>query len=807
MLNGRRPDLTDRSTPSTSKDYPMFTLPGKIRLIVVTVQVQGVDLPMELDTGASPSLISETTYSNLSSTLGPLTPSNFTLTTYTGEKIFPLGSINVQVNYQSQGASLPLLVVPGDGPTLLGRNWLEEIKINWSDIKLLNTFSTLEQVLDQHSVVFISSIGRLKEITAKILVNPEARPRFLKARPVPYSLKEKVIKELQHLQDLQVITPVKHSDWAAPIVPIVKTDGSIRLCGDYKVTINPALIPDTYPLPRVDDLFTALSGGKIFTKLDLSHAYLQVPLDDSSKKYTTINTPKGLFQYERLPFGISSAPSIFQRIMETLLSDLPHVCVYLDDILISGTSEADHLQNLHLVLQQLENAGLTLKKSKCKFRVSSVEYLGHIIDANGLHPSESKVKAIRDAPTPTNVTELKSFLGLLNYYHKFLPDLSTILAPLHQLLRKDAKWIWSQTQDKAFQHSKSLLQSSSLLVHYDEKKPLILSCDASPYGLGAVLSHQMENNTEKPIAFTSRTLTTTEKKYSQLEKEALAIIFAVRKFHDYLYGRNFTLYSDHKPLQYILGESNQIPTPTLPRIQRWAITFSTYSYTIKHKPGTQLANADALSRLPLPDTPKFVPVPADIKLLLNHLAESVIHAPQIKTWTDQDPILSCVCRLVLTGWSSSIHSPELQPFTQCYTELSVIDGCLLRGSRVIIPPQGREYVLSQLHDTHPGISRMKGLARSYVWWPGLDKDIENVVKHCNTCQTHLPTPPQTIIHPWEYPSTPWTRVHVDHAGPFLGKYFFLLIDAYSRWMEVHIVNSTSAESTINILRHIFSMHG
>ena len=160
--------------------------------------------------------------------------------------------------------------------------------------------------------------------------------------------------------------------------------------------------------------------------------------------------------------------------------------------------------------------------------------MGHIIDANGLHPSESKVKAIRDAPMPTNITELKSFLGLLNYYHKFSPDLSTTLAPLHQLLRKDAKWIWSHTQDKAFQQAKSLLQSSSLLLYYDEKKPLILCCDTSPYGLGAVLSHQMENNTEKPFAFTSRTLTTTEKKYSQLEKEALTIIFAVRKFHDYM---------------------------------------------------------------------------------------------------------------------------------------------------------------------------------------------------------------------------------------------------------------------------------
>ena len=796
------------SYSSSQEDYPLFTLPGKTRPIVVAVQVQGVDLPMELDTGASLSLISETTYSKLSNILNPLTQSNITLTTYTGEQIFPLGSIDVLVKYQSQTMTLPLLVVPGDGPTLLGRNWLEKIKLNWSDIKLLNSdFSTLEQVLERHTAVFTTNIGKLKDITAKIQVSPEASPRFFKARPVPHTLKEKVIKELQHLQDLHVITPVRHSEWAAPIVPVVKSDGSIRLCGDYKVTVNQVLLPDTYPLPRVDDLFAALSGGKVFTKLDLSHAYLQVPLDDPSKKYTTINTPKGLFQYERLPFGISTAPSIFQRIMENLLSDLPHICVYLDDILISGTDHKDHLQNLHIALQRLETAGLTLKKEKCKFLVPSVEYLGHVIDENGLHPSESKVKAIKEAPIPTNITELRSFLGLLNYYHKFLPDLSTILAPLHQLLRKEAKWVWSTAQDKAFKQTKSLLHSSSLLVHYDEQKPLVLSCDASPYGLGAVLSHQMNDNTEKPIAFTSRTLTTPEKKYSQLEKEALAIIFAVRKFHDYLYGRHFTLYSDHKPLQYLLGQSRQIPTPASPRIQRWAITLSSYSYTIKHKPGTQLANADALSRLPLPDKPKFVPIPADIKILLNHLSDSIIKAPQIKTWTDQDPVLSRVRKLVQTGWSPSIKATELQPYSHCYTELSVIDGCLLRGSRVIIPPQGRQQVLSQLHDTHPGTSRMKSLARAYVWWPGVDKDIEQLVKQCEICQTHRPSPPQSVIHPWECPSAPWIRVHVDHAGPFLGKNFLLLVDAYSRWIEVHIVDSTSAESTIKTLRQIFSIHG
>ena len=317
----------------------------------------------------------------------------------------------------------------------------------------------------------------------------------------------------------------------------------------------------------------------------------------------------------------------------------------------------------------------------------------------------------------------------------------------------------------------------------------------------------MADGSERPIAFASRTLSSAEKKYSQIEKEALAIIFGVKKFHDYLYGRHFTLYSDHKPLQYLLSESKQIPILASSRIQRWALTLAAYSYEIKHKPGKQLANADALSRLPLPDQPKSVPMPHDVVLLLNHISDTIVHASTIKEWTASDPVLSRVCKLVQTGWISDETSPALQPYFQCYAELSVIDGCLLRGSRVVIPPQGRPSILSQLHDTHPGISRMKNLARAYVWWPGLDKDIEDKVKKCVTCQISCPAPPQAPVHPWECPSSPWTRIHIDHAGPFMGKTFLIIVDAHSRWLEVEIVSSTSAEATIQVLRKLFATHG
>ena len=265
----------------------------------------------------------------------------------------------------------------------------------------------------------------------KLNVDSNATPKFFKARSVPLALKGKVEAELDKLESMGIISPVQFSKWAAPIVPVLKHNGAVRICGDYKVTINQASLVDTYPLPRIDELLANLSGGKYFSKLDMSQAYLQLPLDKQSREYVTVNTPKGLYEYNRLPFGVSSAPSIFQRTMENLLQGIKGVSVYIDDILISGSTVEEHLQTLDKVLERLNNAGLRLNKYKCFFLRSWIKYLGHIIDKDGLHPTKEKVQAIREAPTPRNVGELRSFFGIINYYSRFLPNLSSKLAPLY----------------------------------------------------------------------------------------------------------------------------------------------------------------------------------------------------------------------------------------------------------------------------------------------------------------------------------------------------------------------------------------
>lgn len=385
-----------------------------------------------------------------------------------------------------------------------------------------------------------------------------------------------------------------------------------------------------------------------------------------------------------------------------------------------------------------------------------------MIDSNGLHPSPSKIDAISHAPTPRNITELKSFLGLINYYCKFLRNLSMLLSPLYGLLKQNIPWQWSREEETAFRKAKELLTSPLVLTHFDPTKELLLMCDASPFGVGAVLAHRMQDGTDKPIAYASRTLSSAEKKYCQLEK-GLAIIFGVKRFHQFLFGHKFTVLSDHQPLKYLFSEARPVPVMASSRVQRWALMLSTYDYKIQYRPGSKMANADALSRIPLPNCPETVPTPGDLVFLVNHLSNSIVTADQIRSWTETDPLLAQVYQQVQQGWSFTDPDTLMQPYYRRKDELSIHHGCILWGTRVIIPPAGRSIILDQLHEAHPGITRMKQLARSFVWWPGLDQDITKQVEQCTSCETNRNIPAKAPVHPWEWPSRPWARVHLDQC--------------------------------------------
>ncbi|XP_061385257.1 uncharacterized protein K02A2.6-like [Danaus plexippus] len=624
----------------------------------------------------------------------------------------------------------------------------------------------------------------------------------MRARPLAYALREPVERALQqHVRD-GILTPVERSDWATPIVPIVKKDGSIRICADYKITLNKVLEIDRYPLPKVEDLLVRLHGGQRFSKLDLSQAYAQFVLDDS-KKYTVINTHRGLFMYNRLVYGLASSPGIFQRRLEELFADLPRVGVFLDDVIITGETKREHMENLHKVFDRLEKYGLRVKKEKCEFFAKSIHYLGHIISEKGVHTCPNKVKAILDTRAPSNVSELRSFIGMVMYYSKFIKNISTLLAPLYRLLKSGEKFVWSRECQDVFGKVKERLTSAEVLAHYSTELPLVVTADASSVGVGAVLAHETTAG-ERPVAYASRSLTDAERHYSQIDKEALAIVFAIRKFHQYLYGRKFVLRTDHKPLTHILGDKVGIPIMAASRLQRWAVLLSGYNYTIEYVASSKNC-ADALSRLTI-CTNKSNP---GTEITYSNFVETFLPVTnsEVRKMLSKDPILSRIKYYVESGWPLTCSDEKLKPFFIRKNELYIEGGCLMWGYRMVIPESLRKLVLKQLHSSHMGIIKTKSWARSYVWWPGIDQDVEGQCRACDTCAQEADAPPRASPTPWPYHLQPWSRLHIDFLGPIRGLTFMVMVDSTSKWLEIFEMKSTNATSVIKVLRTTFARFG
>ncbi len=778
---------------------------NKMDEITVKVELEGVATNFILDTAASVSIIGETFYNEKLSHL-PLRSTKVKLKSYSGDIIPVVGEIKVKVTYGEQSVFLPLIVAQGRKVALFGRSWLSDLKLNWSSLFSVRCDDTDDDVLKRECFGRYKSIfegqGLIKDFKADVRVKSDSPPKFFKARPVPYSLRDKVEEELNRLEREGIVKKIENSEWAAPIVVVPKADSSIRICGDYKVTINQAIEDNVYPIPSAEDLFAKLAGAEVFTKIDLASAYNQVELTDEAKKLLVVNTHKGLYEFQRLSFGVSTAPAIFQAIMDTMLQGIDGVGVLMDDILI-GTKKTEHDEKVHEVCQRLEKYGVKVKLSKCKFKVHKVEYLGHMIDADGIHPMESKVEAISKAEPPKNVSELRAFLGMVNYYGKFLPCMSTTLGPLYHLLKSDSEWEWSHEQETAFEKCKSLLASDSVLVHYDPNRQLTLACDASSYGIGCVISHIMDDGSERPIAYASRTLTKSERNYAQLEKEALSIVYGVKKFHKYLYGRKFLLITDHKPLTTLLGPKSGIPTLAAARLQRWALILMGHNYTIQYRRSEEHSNADALSRLPCGDSTEATEAEINSVAFTNNVPVS---AKLIAEATRKDPLLSQVLDYTTRGWPNRVEDKELLPYYKRRTELSLEQGCLLWGMRVIIPPKYRNTMQQELHAEHTGVVRMKSMARSHFWYPGVDQEIENTAKSCHICCSMHNDAPTAPLHPWTYPSRVWERIHVDFAE-FRSKNYLVIIDSRSKWLEVIPMTSTTAARTVEVLRTLFSSYG
>lgn len=773
---------------------------------LVDVLLNNKKVIMEVDSGASYTVIGKSTFHTLFNGNQPkINKSSVILRDYQNMVIPTWGECLVEVQRGLRSATLPLIVTEGNRASLLGRNWFEKLGLTIAGVSQISSIINYPQ---EYPDVFKTDLGSYRGPPVSFSLNKNVKPVMLKARKVPFALKDKIELELNRLIEQGVLEPITHPKWCTPIVTVCKENGDVRICGDYRSTLNLALNPEPYPVPSVQGILSALAGGKVFAKLDMAQAYLQLSVDREGAEAQTIITHKGAFKCNRLQFGISVAPQIFQKFIDTRLSGISGVLPYYDDILIVGTAELDLDAKVRAVISRFQEDGLHLRQEKCVFRTKTIEFLGFQISEDGIRPTKDKIAAITNAPAPTNKAELQAFLGLLNFYHVFLKDKATIANPLHSLLRKDVPWQWSYKEQKAFESLKDILVKEPVLGHYSEEKDLWLTCDASPYGVGCVLGQRDDEGREYPVAYHSRTLSSAEVNFAQIDKEALAIVTGIKKFHEYVYGRKITVRTDHKPLLGIFNPKKSVPEILSPRMLRWTLMLSAYDYDLVYVPGTKIQNADALSRLPqkvnVPEPPRSEDV-----LMFENIPEKLFCAKDVAEETKKDPVLSKVLQWTWRGWpdNKTKFSDELSPYLQRKNEISCYQDCLLWGTRVIVPPGGRKTVLNLLHSAHPGIVKMKSLARSYVWWPNIDKQIENLVNTCSDCQESRNMPKRSPIHPWEWARAPWSRIHLDFAGPFKGKMFLIIIDSYSKWLEVKIVPNTSSNVTIDVLRSLFATHG
>lgn len=583
----------------------------------------------------------------------------------------------------------------------------------------------------------------------------------------------------------------------------------MRICCDYKVTLNSQILVDAHPIPTIDQLLNKIGTGQMFSKLDLREAYMQLELDDKSKQLTTITTQYGLFQFKRLPYGIASAPAIFQRLIDQMLSDIPFACAYLDDILITGKSTEQHLQTLNKVLNRLKEFGLKCSLKKCTFFQPSINYLGYIITKDGKKPDPSRVKAIKDMPPPKSIEEVEAFLGKVNYYGRFIPQLASASKPLNKLRRKNAEFQWKNEQHAAFESIKKFIIDATLLVHFDPGKPLILATDASSYGIGAVLLHRFPDGTERPIAHASKTLTNTERRYSQIEKEALGIIYGISKFEQFLLGRKFELFTDHRPLVSIFNPSKALPMTTQNRLYRWSIRLMSFNYVIKYKSTKEHGNADGLSRLPCGPDPEFT---TPDEQTVNAIAQNTIQLQplskqKLKEATRNSTLFQQIMNMVKTKWEKSQISETMVPYYKVRNNLTTQNELLFKDHKVVIPEAMRLKLLQTIHGSHLGESKMKSISRQYCWWPNIDADISKLCKSCNSCAMVAPTPKSEYV-PWPEPEHNWSRVHLDFLGPVYGTQWLIVIDAKSKFAFAYDVkNNLSATSVIELLNILIDLYG
>eukprot|EP00057_Strongylocentrotus_purpuratus_P001926 XP_003723494.1 PREDICTED: uncharacterized protein K02A2.6-like [Strongylocentrotus purpuratus] len=782
----------------------------------VSMTLEDTDISMLVDTGSTVNVITDTCYQRL--TKHPTLDQSNKVRVYAYGSKTPLkvrGTFETELTFRDNTAQTTFYVVYGDSDNLLSCDTSESLGI----VKL--TYAVTADDMSSSYADLFNGLGKLKDVKCKLHIDETVKPVVQPHRRIPFHVRKQTEKELQRLLDLDIIERVggEPTPWVSPILIVKKpkSPNQIRICVDMRAP-NKAIQRERHLTPTIDEIIAKVNGARHFAKLDLNAGYHQIELAEESRYVTVFSTHVGLFRYKRLNFGVNSAAEVFQQMIQTTLSGLDGVLNISDDILVYGRTPEELNDRLEQCLKRLQDHHLTLNKNKCEFRKERMEFFGHVLSAEGVSPDPKKVQAIINASNPSNVQEVRSLLGLINYCGRFIPDLATLSAPLRNLTREEVEWQWTGDHQKAMTNVKQCLAAGCTNAFYDPDKNTQLLVDASPVGIGAVLAQKSRDGEPSVVALASRSLTPVEQRYSQIEREALAITWGIQHFHLYLYGNTFEAVTDHKPLVTIFNNAHSKP-PT--RIERWILKIQEYDFTVVYEPGKSNP-ADYLSRHPLPTTERTSREEKAAEQHINFVSVNAVpksmKLSEIQDATKQDVALSlCMQALRSRNWKEVIETTSssdvarcLQSFYNVRDQLSIApsDDFVLRGNCIVIPQSLCDRVIEIAHEGHQGVVKTKQLLREKVWFPGIDRIVERKISQCLPCQATTVGPsPRAPLQMSDLPNGPWEEVSVDFADLPSGDHLLVIIDDYSRYPVVEVVSSTSGKATIPKLDKVFSLFG
>lgn len=765
-----------------------------------SIKIGKKSINFKLDTGAEINTI-PIQLLNEFKTNSEIKPSAITLQAYFGQIVKPLGEIMLPLNVKGKIYNEKFVVVKQNSKPLLGLITcvnLNLIKRIDSIVKTENKIlSDKEKFIEHYKQVF-EGIGKFEK-PLKLLIKDDAIPVTFPPRAIPIKVRDKVRDKLLEMEKNGVISRVNEQrDWIHNIV-VVEKPNKIRLCMDPKY-LNKALKKFPYPIPRFEEMKAELADAKYFTVLDIKDGFYHVELDEETRKLCTFSTGFGLWQFNRLPFGISVASEVFQKYNNDTFADLPGKICYIDDILIFGQTLEEHDNNLRKIMERALEKNVKFNVNKLQFTQTSVKYLGHIFSHNAISVDPERISGIVNIPEPKNVTDIQKFLGMIGYLRDFIPNIPELTVNLRSLTKNTTEFVWQPQHKNEFLNMKKVIQKTATCSYYDERLPLEIETDASSYGLGCCLRQN-----KRIVAFSSRCLSDDEKEYGQIEKEFLGVLFACKKFHNYIYGREVVVKTDHRPLESIMiKDLSKIGSV---RLQRIRLKLYRYNLQLDYKPGKKIPVADYLSRF----TNQKVADSYQEKSL-SQMVHSVELTDNLKAEyiqeTNNDQELSIIKKYYQDGWpNEKARTHELvKYYYNIKDEIYYSDGLIFYQDRVIIPKSLRHKVLDNLHEGHFGINKTTSLAKESVFWPFMTRDIENEITKCMICNENQKSNKKEPMLAHKIPNKAFEKIGCDICE-FKGKNYLVLIDYYSKWIECKQMKNKTSREVISIWIDIFSHFG